>query len=385
MADAPVHTQPLRVTGLKLSDFRNYPQLAVVLEGRHVVLAGENGAGKTNILEALSYLSPGRGLRRARLDEVARHGGNGGWAVAATLSDDNGEVSIGTGLVTDRNGAERQRRIRIDGTPAHSSDELLDYLRVLWLTPAMDGLFTGSTGDRRRFLDRLVLAIDRGHGKRVTAFERAMRERNRLFEEGRGEASWFDGLEAQMAELGVAIAAARSELIARFTRLIGVDHDPASPFPDAGLAIDGALEADVAACPAVEIEDAYRSDLAANRRRDRAAGRALSGPHRSDLRVRHGPKAMPAEHCSTGEQKALLLGLVLAHARLVEEMTGRTPLLLLDEVAAHLDRHRRAALFDTIDRLGVQAWMTGTDMTLFDALGDRAERFEVAGGTVVPA
>lgn len=381
----PVDTRRIRITGLKLSDFRNYARLALALDGRHVVLAGENGAGKTNILEALSYLSPGRGLRRATLDDVARQGGTGGWAVAATLSDGRDEVSIGTGLVADAGGSDRQRRIRIDGATARTSDELLDHVRVLWLTPAMDGLFVGPAGDRRRFLDRLVLAIDRDHGRRVAAFERAMRERNRLFETGRGETAWFDGLEAQMAELGVAIAAARAELIACFARLIAEQHDPASPFPDAELALDGVLEARVSDRPAIEVEDAYRTDLAENRRRDRAAGRTLSGPHRSDLRVRHGRKAMPAEQCSTGEQKALLLGLVLAHARLVGEMTGRAPLLLLDEVAAHLDRHRRAGLFDAIERLGVQAWMTGTDRALFDALGDRAQRFEVSAGTVFPA
>jgi len=382
MSDPPADPRITRIATLKLSDFRNYQRLALDLDGRHVVLAGENGAGKTNILEAISYLSPGRGLRRARLEDVGRHGGTGGWAVAATVTADGLETAIGTGCVSEGGVLDRQRRIRIDGTSARTSEDLLDVIRVLWLTPAMDGLFTGSTGDRRRFLDRLVLAIDRDHGHRVTAYEKAMRERNRLFEQRRGDGAWFDGLEAQMAEYGVAIAAARAELVACFSRLIAAHHDPGSPFPDAELAIDGTLETEVAGAPAVDVEDGFRAALAEGRGRDRAAGRTLAGPHRSDLLVRHGPKDMEAAKCSTGEQKALLLGLVLAHARLVEEMTGRTPILLLDEVAAHLDQHRRAGLFAALDRLGVQAFMTGTDGHLFDALEARAQYFTVDNGVV---
>ncbi|PLX38040.1 MAG: DNA replication/repair protein RecF [Hyphomicrobiales bacterium] len=375
----------VRLQALKLTDFRNYARLSLTLDGRHVVLAGENGAGKTNILEAISFLSPGRGLRRARLEDAVREGGGGGWAVAATLDADGDEVTLGTGLVAENGIAERSRRIRIDGTPARTSDDLLDHVRVLWLTPAMDGLFTGSSGDRRRFLDRLVLAIDREHGSRVVAFEKAMRERNRLFEEGRNEVAWFDGLEAQMAELGVAIAAARAELVASFNRLIAGHADPSSAFPHADLALQGTLEEEIAAAPAVDVEDAYRSRLAEHRYRDRAARRALEGPHRSDLAVVHGRKGMAAGRCSTGEQKALLLGLVLAHARLVDELTGRTPLLLLDEVAAHLDEHRRAGLFEVLDRLQVQAWMTGTDAALFAALDGRAQFLKVHEGSVEPA
>ena len=384
MADPLNGTQSIRLRGLKLSDFRNYARLSLTFDGRHVVFAGENGAGKTNILEAISYLSPGRGLRRATLGDIARHDGAvRGWAVAATVFDGIDDVSVGTGYLADAESNERQRRIRIDGTTARSSEALLDVVRVLWLTPAMDGLFTGPAGDRRRFLDRLVLAIDAAHGTRVNAFEKAMRERNRLLENG-GDGAWLDGVEAQMAEHGVAIAAARRELVACFSRLIDTHHDPESPFPDARLALDGPIEDTVATKPAVEVEDGYRYLLAEERGRDRAAGRTLTGPHRSDLVVHHSPKDMPAAKCSTGEQKALLLGIVLAHARLVEEMTGKTPLLLLDEVAAHLDRHRRAGLFSALDRLGVQAFMTGTDSHLFDALETRAEFFEVSAGTAQP-
>ncbi len=371
-----------RVIGLTLTDFRNYSHLSLRGEGRHVVLVGENGAGKTNVLEALSFLSPGRGLRRARLDEVARVGGPGGWAVAARLAHDGDEVAIGTGLTVENGRPETSRRIRIDGEAARTSEDLLDHLRVLWLTPAMDGLFTGSASERRRFLDRLVLAVDRHHGSRVSAFERAMRERNRILDEGRMEPAWLGGLEAQMAELGVAIAAARADLVARFCRLIAENADPASAFPKALLAIEGTLEAAVAEGAAVDVEDGYRQRLQESRYRDRAARRTIEGPHRSDLLVRHGPKDMPAGRCSTGEQKALLLGLILAHARLVTEVSGAAPVLLLDEVAAHLDEHRRAGLFDALDRLGVQAWMTGTDAALFAALGTRAERFCVSEGAL---
>ena len=381
-AESPGDGGRVCLTALKLTDFRNYARLSLTLDGRHVVLVGENGAGKTNILEAVSFLSPGRGLRRARLDDVARVDGPGSWAVAATLAAEGDTVSIGTGLVVENGVAETSRRIRIDGAPARTSEDLLDHLRVLWLTPAMDGLFTGATADRRRFLDRLVLAVDRHHGSRVSAFERAMRERNRLFEDGRMEAAWLDGLEAQMAELGVAIAAARADLVARFSRLIAENADPDSAFPSADLFLEGSLEEAVAGAPAVDVEDAYRGRLAEARFRDRAARRTLEGPHRSDLLVRHGAKDMPAARCSTGEQKALLLGLVLAHARLVARLTGRAPLLLLDEVAAHLDEHRRAGLFDALDGLGCQAWMTGTDAALFAALGARAEVLRVSEGTV---
>lgn len=371
------------VTGVRLSDFRNYATLALDGDGRHVVLAGENGSGKTNILEALSLLSPGRGLRRARLDEMARLGGSGAWTVFATLDGPDGEVRIGTGLDTGSDEDGRSRRLRIDGETARSTDDLLDHLRVLWLTPAMDGLFTGPASERRRFLDRLVLALAPGHGAHVSAFEKAMRGRNRLLEEDRLDLDWLAAIEAQMAELGVAISLARVETVACLERLIAATRADA-PFPHAELALEGEIEALVAAGgPAADAEDVYRARLRGARRRDRAAGRTLDGPHRADLVVHHGPKAMPAHLSSTGEQKALLLGLVLAHARLVAETCGRAPLLLLDEVAAHLDPRRRAELFDVVEALGSQCWMTGTDPSAFAALGNRAEVFEVTAGRVV--
>lgn len=382
-AGAPTRAASPRVavTDLRLGDFRNYGALSLTTDGRHVVLAGENGAGKTNILEALSLLSPGRGLRRAKLDEMARLGSAGAWSIFAALDGPDGMVRVGTGS---EGGSEeaRSRRVRIDGEAARSADDLLDFVRVLWLTPAMDGLFTGPGSDRRRFLDRLVLAVDPGHGARVAAFEKAMRGRNRLLEEDRFDFDWLAAIEAQMAELGVAISAARVETVACLERLIAATRADA-PFPHADLALEGEIEALVAGGgPSAHAEDDYRARLAEGRRRDKAAGRTLDGPHRADLAVRHGPKDMPAGLSSTGEQKALLLGLVLAHARLVGETSGRAPLLLLDEVAAHLDPRRRGELFDVVEALGSQCWMTGTDAAAFAALGTRAEVFEVTAGRV---
>lgn len=377
----PAAPERVAVTTLRLADFRNYAVLDLAADARHVVLAGDNGVGKTNLLEALSLLTPGRGFRRARLDEMARLGGPGGWSVFARLDGPDGEIAVGTGAEPATGEDEtRQRRVRIAGTPVRSADDLLEVVRVLWLTPSMDGLFTGPAADRRRFLDRLVLAVDPGHGARVTAYEKAMRGRNRLLEEDRLDADWLAAIEDRMAELGVAVASARVETVACLERLIEATRADA-PFPHAELALEGEIEALVAGGgPAAEAEDTFRARLAENRRRDKAAGRTLDGPHRADLAVRHGPKAMPAQLSSTGEQKALLLGLVLAHARLVGETTGRAPLLLLDEIAAHLDPRRRAELFDVLEALGSQCWMTGTDAAAFAALGDRAEIWTVEAG-----
>ena len=373
----------LWIARLTLTGFRNYQSLDLRTEPSSVVLIGDNGAGKTNLLEALSFLSPGRGLRRAAYLDVATTGGAGDWAVATIVNDPDGACRIGTGL--QRNGAEldRTRRIRIDGVAAKRAEDLLDRVRILWLTPAMDGLFTGPAGDRRRFLDRFVLAIDRDHAGRVSAYEKAMRGRNRLLDEGGGNDDWLTAVERQMAELAVAIAAARRELVDCLNDLIG-DRDGSNAFPKAELALQGVLEAEVGNAPAVDLEDGHMARLRDGRGADRTAGRTLAGPHRSDLLVRHGPKHMEASLCSTGEQKALLIGLVLAQADLVGRLTGRAPIILLDEVAAHLDRHRRAGLFAELDRLGCQAWMTGTEWAPFADLKDRAQVFQVADGTVAP-
>lgn len=372
----------VHLTRLKLENFRNYVRLALDCDRRHVVLTGENGAGKTNLLEAVSYLSPGRGLRRASHDAVALKGSNGAWSVFAELEGSAGPVSIGTGLAMTPMGLESQRRVRVNSVQAKSADALLEHTRIVWLTPAMDGLFTGPASDRRKFLDRLVLAVNPGHGRHVADFEKAMRQRNRLLSDEMPNGAWLDAIETQLAETGTAIVSARMELVSLLSGLIVRDSDPASPFPDAVLALEGTLDTLAQEMAASDIEGEYKDRLAAGRRLDAAAGRTLEGPHRSNLKVTHRPKAMAAELCSTGEQKALLVGILLAHARLVAELTGAAPILLLDEIAAHLDSGRRAALFDRIEALACQAWMTGTDRALFEAMGERAQHFTVAGGTV---
>jgi DNA replication and repair protein RecF len=347
---------------LVLTDFRNHAE-AVLHPGRgFVVLTGDNGAGKTNVLEAVSLLAPGRGLRRAALSDMARQGGAGAFAIAATLG---GDVEIGTGTQPT---APERRIVRINGA-SHSATALAEWLTVLWLTPAMDRLFVEPAGERRRFLDRLTLALRPDHASHANRYEAAMRARNRLLaEEGPHDNAWLTALEAQMAEHGGTIDAARRETIAALSERL-VDQ-PAGPFARAGLALEGWDGAGTLA-----------KDLAAGRRRDAAAGRTLVGPHRGDLVVTHLDKGQPAALCSTGEQKALLLGLVLAHAELTATRTGRAPVLLLDEVAAHLDPSRRAALFDRLAATGSQVWMTGTEPAPFAEIG-QASWFDVADGQV---
>lgn len=344
------------------------------------MLTGENGAGKTNILEAISFLSPGRGMRRAPYDQVARTGGSGTWSVFARINGPFGETAVGTGLQETAHGVENQRKVQLNGKQAKTSDELLEYSRILWLTPSMDGLFTGPAGDRRRFLDRLVLSINPAHGRRVSDYEKAMRSRNKLLSGDFVDQVWLDAAEAQLAELGVAIAAARQELVSLLSEVIVRNNDPNSPFPDAHVSVSGSLENEINELSASDLEAEYLGRLRASRSIDARAGRTLEGTHRSDLNVQHRPKSMPAKLCSTGEQKALLVGLLLAHARLVGEIADITPILLLDEIAAHLDEGRRAALFDMIDMLGCQAWMTGTDYELFTSLEDRAVFLTVKDG-----
>jgi DNA replication and repair protein RecF len=345
---------------LVLTDFRNHREALLAPGPGLVVLTGENGAGKTNVLEAVSLLSPGRGLRGASLAEMARTGGSGGFAVAARL----GDAEIGTG--TDARAPER-RQVRINGAPA-SATSLSEWLSILWLTPAMDRLFQEGASGRRRFLDRLVLALEPGHAVHAARYEAAMRARNKLLAEaGPHDEAWLTALEARMAEHGAALAAARERTVALLSeRLIEV---PKGPFARAGLTLEGGGED-------------LRRELARGRTRDAAAGRTLAGPHRTDLAVTHLEKAQPAGQCSTGEQKALLLSIVLAHADLVAERAGRCPILLLDEVAAHLDPRRRASLFERLEAGGGQVWMTGTEPSLF--AGACAGRWHVAEGEVTP-
>ncbi|PBB38097.1 DNA replication/repair protein RecF [Mesorhizobium sp. WSM3868] len=382
-SDAKQLRQQSYISKLKLTNFRNYAGLSLDLGPGAVVLSGDNGAGKTNLLEAVSLLTPGRGLRRAPYADVAREGGDGGFALHARIEGPEGQVEIGTGIAGGDGAAEGGRRVRINGATAKSAEDMLEWLRVVWLTPAMDGLFPGPAADRRRFLDRLVLAIDPGHGQRALDYEKAMRGRNRLLTEGSRDSGWFDAIEMQMAETGVAIAAARAELVRLLAAMI--DKLPGSgPFPQADISLAGELESEIAVTPAVDVEERFRAILANGRERDRAAGRTLDGPHRSDLAVRHRPKSMPAELCSTGEQKALLVGIVLSHSRLTGEMSGLTPILLLDEIAAHLDSGRRAALFSILEELNCQAFMTGTDAALFSSLAGRAQFLTVDHGSVGP-
>jgi DNA replication and repair protein RecF len=386
-AEASVNAAPtprLWLERLALTNFRNYAANAIEAGPEPVVLLGPNGAGKTNLLEAVSLLAPGQGLRRAPFAELARVPGSGDWAVASRLNTPRGPIEIGTGQQADAAGDERSARIvRIDGATQSGSGVLADYVEMVWLTPAMDGLFTGPAGDRRRFLDRLILCFDPGYRTRIGHYERAMAQRNRALATGVEDAARLEGFERVMAETGTAIAAARAEAVAQLAATIGARRarDPNSPFPWACIAIKGMLEAGLADRPAVDVEDSYLLALARGRERDRAAGRTLEGPHRSDIVVSHGPKAVPARLSSTGEQKALLIGLVLAHAELVaERRDGAAPVLLLDEIAAHLDADRRAALLAEILRLGAQAWMTGTDAQAFAALQGKARFFEVTDG-----
>jgi DNA replication and repair protein RecF len=370
------------IARLQVSDFRCYEQASLEADHRPVVLSGPNGAGKTNLLEALSFLAPGRGLRQARLGEVGRRAADaaGAWAVTVRLSGPEGDCDIGTGRDPSIEESARDRRLlRIDGAPQRGLTGLAERLAVLWLTPQMDGLFLESKSARRRFLDRLVASFDPSHASRLNAYEQAAGERLRLLRgemaPGRADPGWLSALEQQIAEHGTAIAAARLELVARLGRVLA-EGDGDFPQPD--LSLIGDLESWLAEMPALAAEDRLRHRLAECRSVDGEAGRALVGPHRSDLYVRFAATHMPAADCSTGEQKALLIAILLGQARLMATERSRRPLLLLDEVAAHLDENRRRTLFEALLDLGVQAWLTGTDRGLFAGFGDRAQFFAVA-------
>ncbi len=377
--------QAARIRRLTLTNFRSYRAAQIDLGAGPVVLVGENGAGKTNFIEAISLLAPGRGLRRATLEEVAFSEGNGSWAVAADVEGALGLASLGTGIdAPEAEPAPSARKCRIDREPVPSAAAFADHLRVIWLVPAMDGLFNGPASERRRFLDRLVLAVDAAHSTRVAALERSLRSRNRLLEDPRPDPHWLDAIEHETAELAVAVAALRAETVGRLKAALASRSDPSSPFPAAKIALEGWMEKLLPLHPAVEIEDRYRAVLKDNRARDAAAGRTLDGPHLTDLAVVHAGKGIPAGEASTGEQKALLIGLVLAHAGLLAELSGFAPVLLLDEVVAHLDPVRRAALYDELDKLGAQAWMTGADPAAFAQIENRAELFQVSPGRSEP-
>jgi DNA replication and repair protein RecF len=371
---------PARIHRLTLSGFRSYRNLQIELGSGLVVLVGPNGAGKTNLIEAISFLAPGRGLRRATLEDVAFAEGDGSWAVAADVEGALGLATLGTGIEPPTDGSAMTRKCRIDREPVGSATAFADHLRVVWLLPAMDTLFNGPASERRRFLDRLVLAIDAEHGSRVNALERALRSRNRLLEDARPDPHWLDAVEHETAELAVAVAALRVETVRRLAASIAARTQSPSAFPAAEIALEGWMERLVPLYPAVEIEDRYRAVLRDSRGRDAAAGRTLDGPHLSDLVVSYAAKGIPAADASTGEQKALLIGLVLAHAGLLTEMTSCAPVLLLDEVVAHLDPGRRVALYDELARLGAQAWLTGADPAAFAEILGTAQVLDISPG-----
>jgi len=373
------------VKRLTLTDFRCYRHQRLEADKGPVVLTGPNGAGKTNLLEGLSFLVPGRGLRRAKLsDVVRRQQGNsapsGPWGVAASVHSPRGEVEIGTGFEAGRAGGRDKRIVRVDGETVKSQAVLAEYLSALWLTPQMDRLFLEGPGSRRRFLDRLVFDSDPAHLGRVNAYEHAMRERMALLRVN-GDKAWVETLEDTMATRGVAVAAARLEA----TRRLGEQlKESTGAFPRASVEAAGTVEDWLREGPALAAEDRLRAALAARRADDVAEGRAAIGPHRSDLKVLHLGNGRPAALCSTGEQKALLVALVLGTAKMRAYEQGTAPLFLLDEIAAHLDEIRLQALFDEISGLGAQVWLTGTDAGLFAPLAGRAQFFAVNDGTVTP-
>ena len=376
-ASAGLSRASLAVTRLDLVDFRSYRELHLQVPAGPVALVGPNGAGKTNLLEALSFLAPGKGLRRARGREVERRGAQGPWAVSAELATPNDMLRIGTG----RGDAEK-RIVRIDGKPMRGQAGLAAHLAVVWLTPEMDRLFAEGAGARRRFLDRLAYAFDPEHATQVASYEHALRERARLLADGSADIDWLAALEDSLARHGVAIAIARAQIVARLDRAAGAN---VGPFPTPSLALGGEIEALCATMPALALEDFARARLASDRSRDAQSGTTAFGPHRGDLAVMWREKNAPAAQLSTGEQKALLVSLVLAHARELAAERGAPPLLLLDEIAAHLDPARRAHLFDELLALGAQFWASGADPEAFAPLAGRAHLLRVEAGGIVAA
>ena len=372
---------------LTLTNFRSYHAAQILLDrAGPVVLTGANGAGKTNLIEAISLLAPGRGLRRATTEELAFSEGDGAWAISAEIEGMLVLATLGTGIDPPAGEVSAStRKCRIDRESVGSAIAFADHLRVVWLTPAMDPLFNGPASERRRFLDRLVLAVDAQHSGRVAALERSLRSRNRLLENAPGDSHWLDAVEHETAEVAVAVAAGRAETVKRLSAALHASRGEAPEFPQAEISLQGWMEQLLPDHSALEIEDRYRALLKDNRARDAAAGRTLDGPHLSDLAVSHAGKNIPAADASTGEQKALLIRLVLAHANLIKQMTGFAPLLLLDEVVAHLDPARRAALYDALTSLAAQVWMTGADPAAFGDIIGRAQVFVVRGGKVEPA
>ncbi len=369
------------VVRLSLKDFRSYAELRIEADQRPVVLTGPNGAGKTNLLEAVSLLAPGRGLRRAKTGELDRRDGSGPWSVAARVAFDGLTTAIGTGRDADSGGGRERRVVRIDGAAAPSQSALGDLVAVLWLTPAMDRLFQEGAAERRRFLDRLVLANDPAHVGRVTGYHRAIRERGRLLRAGRADPAWLDALETRASASAVAIAAARRQTASALEAALR--NDP-GPFPRPTLALDGDVERWLDELSALDAELRLLEGYKADRQRDAETGTTAKGPHRSDLVVHDAGTGVPAGEGSTGQQKALLISICLAEARRRAGLGQKLPILLLDEVAAHLDADRRRDLFDELTALGTQAWLTGTDSSVFEPFGSRARYFSVNASELQP-
>ncbi|NRA88442.1 MAG: DNA replication/repair protein RecF [Rhizobiales bacterium] len=377
-----------------MNDFRNYSTVSLNFSSRPTIIHGANGSGKTNILEALSYLTSGRGLRRASLGDVVKYQQNStqepvtGFSIFSKISHEFDDIKIGIGARlsptqdTNNNAPKYSKEIRIDGETYKNSTVLGDYVRAIWLTPSLDRLFTGPAAERRKFFDRFVTGFDPAHNARTSRFERAMRERNKLLEKNILEDVWLTGIEAQMAEQAVAIAAARREVALHLSALL--DAGSESAFPFARIAMEGDLEQLIGEKSAIEVEDIYQQKLKDNRNFDQQSGRTQYGPHKSDLLAWHGSKGIEAKKCSTGEQKALLIALLLAHAKLVSQVAGDAVLImLLDEITAHLDARRRAALFEELRDLNAQLFMTGTDKSLFSAIASTSDVFEINDGKVV--
>jgi len=374
----------LAVSRVTLRDFRCYATLRIEPAPGLVVLTGANGAGKTNLLEALSLLSPGRGLRGARLANISRRedtctpgtsGATPQWSVAAEFSTPHGPLSVGVGWA-EANG--ERRAVHVDGEVARGQAALSEHISMVWLTPAMDRLFVDSPAGRRRFLDRLVFAFDPAHAGRLQAYDKARRERSRLLRDQRLDSTWLGALERNMAERAVAIAAARLDLVDRLRRAL---DEETGNFPQPEIAVHGNIENLLEIHPALEVEDRYLQALDQARARDGESG-TCDGVHRSDLFAKLSANGPKAEQSSTGEQKAILISLILAHGRMLARLRGRVPVLLLDEIAAHLDTARRAALFDAIGELGAQAWITGTDESLFAPIAGHAQFYTVAKGRI---
>lgn len=382
---APRASARVAITRLMLTNFRSYGMLDLKVEPGHVVLIGPNGAGKTNVLEALSTLAPGRGLRGAKLGEMARslpgESTARPWAVSATLGTPFGDTQLGVGYLPGGEETVTKRAVRIDGVPVANPAALAERVRLIWLAPSMDRLFIDGVSERRRFLDRLIASFDPAHARRWGAYEIAMRERLSALRAG-AQSAWLSALERTIAETGVVVAVSRLEGLARLAR--AMEEQRASAFPRADIAVAGTVEMLLEQHAAVDVEDQFAGMLAGSRGADAEARRTSAGPHLTEFVVKHREKGRPAPECSTGEQKALLIRLVLASAGLPAPGAPEAPVLLLDEIAAHLDEGRRRALFDEIDALHVQAWMTGTDAPAFAALEARAQFKRVGDGQIRP-